>query len=204
MAEETVDPAVARVTRLHRVVEGGKLRRTDGPGPALQSGTAAGCVHAQFTVLDTLAAVHRVGIFAIPRTFEAWVRFANASSQSDREKDVRGMAIRLSGVPGQNLTPGETRQDFVLNSHPVMVAANTKDFLELLKAMDAAFQQGATSLASAIAMTVPGGNADSHWLSLLERDAVSVRSRQRREIHRASVCAAEEYSAGACHRHLSE
>jgi hypothetical protein len=47
------------------------------------------------------------------------------------------MSISLAGVAGTNLTPGETRQDFVLNSHPVMVAANTKDFLELLKAMEA-------------------------------------------------------------------
>ena len=61
------------------------------------------------------------------------IRFANASSQSDREKDVRGMSIRISGVAGENLTPGESRQDFVLNSHPVMVAANTKDFMELLQ-----------------------------------------------------------------------
>src|SRR5439155_1735047 len=67
----------------------------------------------------------------------AWIRFANASSASDRDKDVRGMSIRLSGVTGENLTPGETRQDFVLNSHPVMVAANTKDFMELMKAMEA-------------------------------------------------------------------
>ena len=94
-------------------------------------------MHAQFTVLDTVAPEHRVGLFAAPRTYDAWIRFANATSQSDREKDVRGMSVRVSGVAGQNLTPGESRQDFVLNSHPVMVAANTKDFLELLKAMDA-------------------------------------------------------------------
>jgi hypothetical protein len=139
LAEETVDAAEARVTAdFIAFLKAATLRRQPtGPVRRFNQGRAAGCVHAQFTVLDTLAAVHRVGIFAIPRTFEAWIRFANASSQSDREKDVRGMAIRLSGVPGQNLTPGATRQDFVLNSHPVMVAANTKDFLELLKAMDA-------------------------------------------------------------------
>ena len=36
---------------------------------------------------------------------------------------VRGMSITIAGVPGENLTPGATSQDFVLNSHPVMVAA---------------------------------------------------------------------------------
>ncbi|MEO5741771.1 MAG: hypothetical protein ABIS29_14370, partial [Vicinamibacterales bacterium] len=108
-----------------------------GPVQRFNQGRAAGCVRAQFAVLDTVAPDHRVGIFSVPRTYDAWIRFANASSQSDREKDVRGMALRVSGVAGENLTPGESRQDFVLNSHPVMVAANAKDFMELLKAMDA-------------------------------------------------------------------
>jgi hypothetical protein len=95
-------------------------------------------------VLDTVAPEHRVGIFAKPRTYDAWIRFASASSKSDREKDVRGMSVRVSGVAGENLTAGESRQDFVLNSHPVMVAANTKDFMELLKAMDAGGLRQAT------------------------------------------------------------
>jgi catalase len=85
-----------------------------------------------------------MGIFATPHVYDAWIRFANASSQSDREKDVRGMAVRISGVAGENLTAGETRQDFVLNSHPVMVAANTKDFLDLMRAMEAGGLRQAT------------------------------------------------------------
>ena len=119
------------------------------------------------------------------------------------------MAIRLSGVPGENLTPGETRQDFVLNSHPVMVAANTKDFLELLKAMDAGGLRQVELLPVASAVgdhRVPGPPAadEPSGYSLLERDALPVRSRPRREVHRASVHAAEDDAAGTCHRHLSE
>jgi hypothetical protein len=100
-------------------------------------GRHAGCVEAEFTVLGTTAPEHRVGLFAKAHTYPAWIRFGSASSQSDRERDVRGMSIKLSGVEGTNLTPGSTTQDFVLNSHPVMVAANTRDFLELLKALEA-------------------------------------------------------------------
>jgi hypothetical protein len=139
LAEEMVDPAEARINAefVAFLKSVSARRHPTGPVKRFNQGRAAGCVRAQFTVLDTLAPEHRVGIFASPRTYDAWIRFANASSQSDREKDVRGMAIRVSGVTGENLTPGESRQDFVLNSHPVMVAANTKDFLELLKAMDA-------------------------------------------------------------------
>jgi len=50
----------------------------------------SGCVEAEFTVLDTLPPEHRVGLFARPRTFPAFIRFANAASVSDREKDLHG------------------------------------------------------------------------------------------------------------------
>jgi hypothetical protein len=96
----------------------------------------SGCVEAEFTVLDTLPDQHRVGLFAQPRTYPAFIRFANASSATDREKDVRGMSIKVRQVHGENLTPGEA-QDFVLNSHPVMMAPGTKEFLELLQAAEA-------------------------------------------------------------------
>jgi hypothetical protein len=58
-------------------------------------------------------------------------------SETDRERDILGMAIQLENVEGENLTPGVTTQDFILNSHPVMLAASTKDFLELLRANEA-------------------------------------------------------------------
>ena len=50
---------------------------------------------------------HRVGLFAQPRTYPAFIRFANASSATDREKDVRGMSIKVRQVHGDNLTPGK-------------------------------------------------------------------------------------------------
>ena len=47
------------------------------------------------------------------------------------------MSIKLTGVPGVNLMPGSTEQDFVLFSHPVMLAGTAREFLELLKANEA-------------------------------------------------------------------
>ena len=47
------------------------------------------------------------------------------------------MSVKVRGVPGENLTPGVTDQDFVLNSHPVMMAADARSFLELLRANEA-------------------------------------------------------------------
>jgi hypothetical protein len=139
LAEETIDPEEADVITdfISFIKTTSAKRHPTGPVKRFNQGRAAGCVRAQFEVLDALPQPHRVGIFAMRRSYDAWIRFANATSDSDRDKDVRGMAIRLSGVQGENLTPGETRQDFVLNSHAVMVAPNAREFMELMKAMEA-------------------------------------------------------------------
>ena len=47
------------------------------------------------------------------------------------------MSISIADVPGENLTPGSRSQDFVLNSHPVMVAPDAREFLALLEANEA-------------------------------------------------------------------
>lgn len=138
LAEETIAPDEAAVTTqfiafLQAVSASryptGLMRRFNQP-------RHAGCVHAEFTVLDGLSDRLRVGLFAQPRTYLAFLRFASASSTSDRERDIRGLSIRVMNVEGENLTSGATTQDFVLNSHPVMLAANTKEFFELLRAME--------------------------------------------------------------------
>jgi hypothetical protein len=98
---------------------------------------ATACVEAEFTVPVDLPADLRVGLFAAPRTYAASIRFANAASASDQERDIRGMALRIAGVGGTNLTQGADVQDFVLNSHPVMMAPDAHGFLELLQASEA-------------------------------------------------------------------
>ena len=138
VALETVSPDEKAVIAefIAFLKEASAKRHPTGTMQRFNQGRDSGCVKAEFTVLDNLPADLRVGLFAEPRTFQSWIRFANASSQSDTRKDVRGMSIRLADVPGRNLTPGATTQDFVLNSHPVMVAANTRDFLALLRALE--------------------------------------------------------------------
>jgi catalase len=133
LAEEVLQPDEAHtVASFIEFLEAASRKRyPTGTIKRFNQGRAAGCVHAELTVLDTLRPEHRVGLFAQPRSYTAWIRFANASSKTDREKDVRGMSIKILDVSGENLTPGVTAQDFVLNSHPVMVAPNTRDFLEV-------------------------------------------------------------------------
>jgi hypothetical protein len=76
-----------------------------------------GLLRAEFTVPE-LPPDLRVGLFATPGTYKAWVRYSNSASaaEPDIKGDIRGMAIKLMGVPGRK----------VLDSH---ADATTHDFL---------------------------------------------------------------------------
>jgi hypothetical protein len=136
---ETVGPdEAALIQEFIAFLKDGSLKRhPTGPIRRYNQGRHTACVQGELTVLDGLAPELRVGLFAECKSYRAWIRFANASSSTDKERDVRGMSIQLADVPGRNLTEGATTQDFVLNSHPVMVIPDTRAFLELLRAMEA-------------------------------------------------------------------
>lgn len=138
LAEEVVGPdEAAVVTAFVEFLKATSARHhPSGTVPRFNQGRAAGCVDAEFVVLPDLPAELRVGLFAEPRTYPARIRFANASSKSDTERDVRGMSIKLAGAAGENLTAGVVDHDFILNSHPVMMVGQTRTFLDLLKAVE--------------------------------------------------------------------
>jgi hypothetical protein len=83
-----------------------------------------GLLEAEFTVEPGLPEPLRVGLFAEPRRYDAWVRFSSASEKprSDAVEDVRGAAIKLRGVPGQRIPESDepTTQDFLMISAPTM------------------------------------------------------------------------------------
>ena len=139
LARETPAPDEARLTAefITFLQAASAARHPAGVMRRFNQGRASGCVEAEFTVADDLPDDCRVGLFAEPQSYRAFIRFANATSASDREPDVRGMSIRVSGVTGENLTPGATSQDFVLNSHPVMMVPGPREFLDLLQAVEA-------------------------------------------------------------------
>ena len=138
VAEETIAPDEAAVIQefIEFLKEASLRRSPTGPVRRFNQGRATACVDAILEVNPDLSPELRVGLFAQPAKFRAYIRFANASSATDRDKDVRGMSISVLDVPGTNLTEGATTQDFVLNSHPVMVAPDTREFMALLKAME--------------------------------------------------------------------
>lgn len=90
-------------------------------------------MRAEFTVDDKVPAELRHGIFAQPGTYKAWVRSSNSSNklQADIERDIRGLAIKLMGVPGHKVLasdPEAPTQDFILvnaRNFPTRTAADT-------------------------------------------------------------------------------
>ncbi|MFC5624738.1 SRPBCC family protein [Algoriphagus winogradskyi] len=100
-----------------------------------------GCVKATFAVEKDLPEELKVGVFAgNPRKYNAWVRFSNGNTkpQKDKKKDIRGVAIKLLGVPGEKILEDEINaetQDFLLMSTETFFAKTIKELARLLKAL---------------------------------------------------------------------
>ena len=95
---------------------------------------------AEFRVLADLPAHARHGVFAEPRTFPAVVRFSNGESRiyADTNHEPRGIAIKLIGVPGRKLLPGQedaVTQDVLATSHSVTsTVRDVKQFIHFVQA----------------------------------------------------------------------
>jgi catalase len=105
-----------------------------------------GLVKAEFVVEPDLPAELGVGIFSKPHAYQAWIRFSNqdAAIQDDNARDIRGMAIKLMGVPGEKLLDSqrdEQTQDFILISTNVFVTRDAVEFDKLIIAMTGSLWQ---------------------------------------------------------------
>ncbi len=83
----------------------------------------------------------RVAVFAEPRSWPVYVRFSNGSGkrQGDGVSDVRGLALKLVGVPGRKLIPGledKRTQDFLFIQSPDMPVRTPDDFFTLVRAAE--------------------------------------------------------------------
>jgi hypothetical protein len=98
-----------------------------------------GVVKAEFTVAPDLPPHLRIGVFKEAKTYQAWIRFSNQDGTigPDSGRDIRGMAIKLMGVPGEKLLElekDEQTQDFIVISTSVFVTADVEQFDDLIKA----------------------------------------------------------------------
>lgn len=97
---------------------------------------AHGCVAAEFHVNDNLPSLLQTTVFKPGATYPTWIRFSNGSgkSQDDNEGDGRGMAMKLTGVPGDKLGNEINTQDFLMINHPTFFVRNASDYVEFSQA----------------------------------------------------------------------
>ena len=99
-----------------------------------------GCVRGEFSVEPNLPEDLRVGLFAQPHMYPAWIRFSNAAGTAapDSKADIRGAAIKLMGVAGTKLQPDSpdcTTHDFLLISEDRFVTRDVAQFDGLVRAL---------------------------------------------------------------------
>ena len=98
-------------------------------------------VKAEFIVEPNLPEEFRIGVFQEPKNYHAWIRFSNSDGaiKADKSRDVRGMAIKVMGVPGEKILDhekSEETQDFILISCPTFPAENVEKFDKLAAAVN--------------------------------------------------------------------
>jgi catalase len=81
----------------------------------------------------------QVGLFATPYSYDAVLRFSNGGlgpTAPDALPNIRGVALKVLGVPGEKLLPGEensTEQDFIMANYPTFFAATAEQMLLLMQ-----------------------------------------------------------------------
>jgi hypothetical protein len=112
-----------------------------------RGGTASRALHAkghvgavgELLVSSGLPEALRVAVFSEPRSWPVYVRFSSGSGhhQHDRTLDVRGLALKLVGVPGRKLIPGledKRTQDFLLIQTPATSFRTPDEFVAFVRA----------------------------------------------------------------------
>lgn len=117
-----------------------KQARKGGMGRALHYKAHAG-VRAELHTRAGLPGPLAVGIFAGAASYPAYVRFSNGAgrAQADRTGDVRGLALKVVGVPGKKLIPGledAKTQDFLLIKTPTTPFRHAREFVAVLRVAD--------------------------------------------------------------------
>jgi len=162
LAADEVERLADGMTRLINEIQdtksaGGEIKR-------FNQGKSLGCFNAEFEVPAGLADDLSHGLFAKPGKYRSLIRFANASSFDDRDKDFRGLSIKVFGVDGEALWGTSGVQDFLLNSYPALFAGSPQKFLGFVKAThdDAVWKFFANPL-----------NWDSLWIVLRGRRRIA-------------------------------
>jgi hypothetical protein len=132
LAEERVQPD--EVLHLQSIIHlmAKYMRKHYQPGGYQRAGNTKthAIVRGEVTIAGDLPPYLRRGIFAEPKTFRAWIRFAGPGPNSPSDIDDVGVlscAIKLMGVPGPKLFDDEKfTQDFLMISTPTFTTPDTR------------------------------------------------------------------------------
>ncbi|CAG7857450.1 hypothetical protein MCAMS1_02273 [biofilm metagenome] len=115
IAEETIDPD--EVESLNRIIDlmADQMRGRFKPGGYERGGNTKthGVMKATFTVRDDIPEHCRIGIFAKPKTYKAYVRYAGPGPNVPSDiQDVGflSMSVKVMGVPGKKLMEDKNLQ----------------------------------------------------------------------------------------------
>jgi hypothetical protein len=125
-------------TRLEKYAEAlhAIQKKRDGQGPVKRALHPKGHLglKAEFTVLPGLPDYAKVGIFAQPGAYQAYVRFSNGGGtvNDDRQGGTRAIAVKLLGVGGKKIIHGlenAPTQDFLLIGAQALPFKNADEFV---------------------------------------------------------------------------
>lgn len=117
-----------------------KQRKTHKPGDTARRDVhtkSHGTVVGKFRVFDNIPASCKIGLFAQAATYDAQLRFSNGAggtTGSDAIPNIRGAALKLSGVSGRKALVGEetsTEHDFLLANDSGFFVKDIEDMLLL-------------------------------------------------------------------------
>lgn len=137
LAEERIQPGEEEATQAIIDLMREQMRGRFQPGGYERGGNTKthGLVRGEVTVLDGLPEHVRKGVFATPRTFKAWVRYAGPGPDVPKDIDDVGfgsMSIKLMGVDGPKLMDEEKRtQDLICVCTPTFVTPNAMENAKL-------------------------------------------------------------------------
>ena len=137
--ERVADDETARFNKLAATLTNIQRSRAESHpmGRALHY-KAHGGLLATFTVKPDLPEWCQVGIFARAGTYPAYARFSSGSGapQPDTEPDIRGLAVKVVGVPGKKIfNPDAVTQDFLGILTPSMPMSTPEEFVGLVSAV---------------------------------------------------------------------
>ncbi|MGQ7845263.1 hypothetical protein ACUNV4_12350 [Granulosicoccus sp. 3-233] len=130
--EENTDKLVAEMSQ--RVVATTEAERRDGVLSRYNQPKTVACLSGNFRVAADVPEPLQHGLFASVAEYPVVARFANASQWDDSKKDIRGVSLRVSQVPGATLWGEAGMQDFLFNSYPALFVATPEEFLAFMRA----------------------------------------------------------------------